>query len=370
MQPLQTYPVTLPSAFGHLLAATSSAVPQTALGLAYAEAVKGVGRTRPNPPVGCVVVDDDGLVLASGFHQLAGEPHAEVMALGNLGAGEARGKTVVVTLEPCTHHGRTPPCVGRLLHEGVRRVVVGSLDPNPLVHGQGVAQLRQAGVEVEMATGVDARRCQSLLAPFASSQTRHRPFVVLKISTSLDGKVATRTGSSRSITGPSARVLVHRLRDAVDAVVVGAATVLTDDPALTVRDVAGRDPLRVVLDRRGRVPASARVFADANVTVLSVSTIGEVLAVLHQRGLLAVVVEAGPQLATAFLQAGVVDELWWFHAPIYVGSDGLSAVSAGELDDINQAPRFEVVTRGEYGEDMLTVLRQRPTLSSADPFVM
>ena len=350
----------LPSAFGHLLPPTTTTTTSAApLHLAFAEAVRGVGRTRPNPPVGCVVVDDDGAVLSRGFHERAGSPHAEVNALDALPKGAARGKTVVVTLEPCTHHGRTPPCVDRLLREGVARVVVGAIDPNPKVHEQGVSRLRAAGVDVVVAEGPDALRCQALIAPFTTSLQRRRPFVVLKTATSLDGKVATRTGSSRSITSPASRALVHRLRDAVDAVVVGADTVLVDDPALTVRDVVGRDPLRVILDRQGRVPPTARVFADDNVVVLSASSVEESLGELHGRGLLAVLVEAGPRLAAAFLQAGVVDELWWFHAPVLVGDDGMSAVNVPSGEDVNASPRFDVVTRAEIGDDLLTILRPR-----------
>ncbi len=367
------------SAFAHLLppAAPASSTSGCAgvldistaapLHEAWREALKGIGRTHPNPPVGCVIVDDDGTIIARGFHEKAGERHAEIKALDALAPGAARGKTVVVTLEPCTHHGRTPPCVDRLLDEGVSRVVVGAIDPNPRVHQQGVRRLRAAGVDVVIAEGADALRCQALIAPFATTQQLARPYVVLKTATSLDGKVATRTGSSRGITGPASRALVHALRDAVDAVVVGADTVLADDPALTVRDLPGRDPLRVILDRHARVPRSARVFADDNVCVLGLASISDVLKELHRRGLLAVLVEAGPRLAAAFLQADVVDELWWFHAPLLVGNDGLSAVDFGQVDHIQQAPRFDVVTRAEVGNDGLTVLGgglwQRPTLS-------
>ncbi|MDP2339616.1 MAG: bifunctional diaminohydroxyphosphoribosylaminopyrimidine deaminase/5-amino-6-(5-phosphoribosylamino)uracil reductase RibD [Deltaproteobacteria bacterium] len=358
----------LPSAFDHLLPPTTPTAP-TALNAALLEAVKGVGRTRPNPPVGCVIVDDDvqkeqsaagteaDAIIARGFHHKAGERHAEIVALDELPPGRAKGKTVVVTLEPCTYQGRTPPCVDRLVREGVGRVVVGAIDPNPRVRDQGVQRLRAAGVDVVVASGAEALRCQALVAPFATTLTHQRPYVVLKIASSLDGKVATRTRSSRSITGAPSRALAHRLRDAVDAVVVGAGTVLADDPALTVRDAAGRDPLRVILDRQGRVGHEARVFADENVLVLPSPTIAEALAELHGRGLLAVLVEAGPRLAGAILQAGVVDELWWFHAPIVVGSDGISAIGDRLLDDINLAPRFHVVTRVDVGEDTLTVMR-------------
>ncbi|HEY1097573.1 MAG TPA: bifunctional diaminohydroxyphosphoribosylaminopyrimidine deaminase/5-amino-6-(5-phosphoribosylamino)uracil reductase RibD, partial [Myxococcota bacterium] len=265
------------SSFQHLLPGVLEAAWHgawaEALQAAWREALKGVGRTHPNPPVGCVLVDDSGAIVARGHHKKAGGPHAEVEALDALllarGAGSARGLTAVVTLEPCAHHGRTPPCADRLVAEGVARVVVGTLDPNPRVDGRGIERLRAAGIDVVVAQGEAAAACAALIAPFAASivpSTSPRPWVVLKTATSLDGRVATRTGHARWITGSESRRLVHGLRDAVDAVVVGATTVVVDDPALTVRDwqrpdgAPTRDPRRVVLDRLATVPLTARVF--------------------------------------------------------------------------------------------------------------
>jgi diaminohydroxyphosphoribosylaminopyrimidine deaminase/5-amino-6-(5-phosphoribosylamino)uracil reductase len=393
-----------PSAFFWLLPGASPST--TPLGLALAEACKGVGRTRPNPPVGCVVVDDDGAVLGRGFHARAGERHAEVVALDDVaarfGAGAARGKTLVVTLEPCTHHGRTPPCVDRVLREGVRRVVVGALDPNPKVDGTGVAKLRAAGVDVVVADEDteraavrslvdvgDGAHCRALLLPFASFMTRKRPWVVVKTATSLDGRVATRTGASRFITGRESRALVHALRDAVDAVVVGASTALHDAPALTVRDapprpVAPRDPGRVLLDRRLEVPATAKLFTPPGALVFhdpgvrpeprpGIEHVGQgtqldvVLDELGRRGVLAVLVEAGPRLAAAALQAAVVDELWWFHAPIVLGEDGVPAVRELGVDEISDGPRFVPVHRVAIEDDTLTVLRRESVAAHTTP---
>ncbi len=370
-----------PSAFQHLITQPSSST----LGRALVEAARGVGRTWPNPPVGCVIVDEAGEpvaadrataavaagppIVARGFHAKAGERHAEVVALDDLiereGPGAARGKTVVVTLEPCAHHGRTPPCVDRLIAERVARVVVGTVDPNPKVNGGGIARLRAAGIDVVVADPDvydDARRCQALISPFARSMksawVSPRPYVVLKVATSLDGKMATRTGASRWITGSESRALVHRLRDACDAVVTGSGTILADDPALTVRDVAGRDPLRVVLDRRGRAADTARVFADGNAVSLSSPTIAEALAALHARGLTSVLIEAGPALASSFLQASdMIDELWWFQAPVVVGGDGLDVFGSLNVETMDQARRFDVVARVACGADQLTLLR-------------
>lgn len=380
----------LPSAFAFLLAASSSTAPRStrwepALWRALQEAWRGVGRTHPNPPVGCVLTDDAGVIVAVGHHEAAGRPHAEVNALEALlakrGPGAAKGLTAVVTLEPCAHHGRTPPCADRLVREGVARVVVGARDPNPRVDGRGLDILRAAGIEVIVAAGDVAAACTALIAPFATAITRGRAYVVLKTATSLDGRVATRTGASRFITGPASRRLVHRLRDAVDAVVVGASTVVADDPALNVRDVerddgvAVRDPVRVILDRRASLPVTARVFDPpgallvhntdvtpkpmAGVDHLAVAglDVASVLAALQVRGLTSVMVEAGPRLAAALLAAGVVDELWWFRAPIVIGGDGVPAVAGVGVDALGEARRWQPVHHVVLEDDALTVLR-------------
>jgi diaminohydroxyphosphoribosylaminopyrimidine deaminase/5-amino-6-(5-phosphoribosylamino)uracil reductase len=375
------------SAFSFLL--PNSPVSSTPLGLAFAEASKGVGRTAPNPPVGCVVMDDDGKVLGRGFHARAGERHAEVAALDDVvarhGPGSARGKTLVVTLEPCNHHGRTPPCVDRILHEGVARVVVGALDPNPKVNGSGIRRLREEGVQVAVDDTDDGRRCEALIQPFASVVLRKRPWLILKTATSLDGRVATHTGASRFITGAKSRALVHGLRNVIDAVVVGAHTVLVDDPALTVRDVphrdgvTPRDPLRVVLDRRLEVSAQARVFlppgalvfhdkvadpadepttSGTDVCRLPVGTDwAVVLEELARRGVLSVMVEAGPRIVGSALRAGVVDELWWFTAPLLIGADGIEAVAPLGVSNLAEAMAFAPVERAVLDADFLSVLR-------------
>lgn len=376
----------LPSAFSFLLStSTPSSSPwDAALWRAWREAHKGVGRTWPNPPVGCVLVDAQGDVVAVGHHAMAGRPHAEVNALEALlterGPGAARGLTAVVTLEPCAHHGRTPPCADRLVREGIARVVVGARDPNPRVDGRGLDTLRAGGVEVIVASGPVATACASLIAPFSTTIARDRCYVVLKTATSLDGRVATRTGASRFITGAASRRLVHQLRDAVDAVVVGASTVVADDPALTVRDVVRgdvpvRDPLRVVLDRRATLPLTARVFDppgallvhDVGVTPKPMAgvepvpvaglDIPGVMAALHGRGLTSVMVEAGPRLAAAFLAAGVVDELWCFTAPVVIGGDGVPAIGSLGVTDLVEAPRLRPIHRAVFDDDSLVVLR-------------
>jgi len=389
-----------PSAFSHLLPTTttpttkalaSSAFPfDAALALARAEAHQGIGRTAPNPPVGCVILDADGVVVAVGHHARAGEAHAEVAALDALiaarGPGAAKGLTAVVTLEPCAHQGRTGPCTTRLIAEGVARVVVGVVDPNPIVCGRGVAALRAAGVDVVVADGVAGDACAALIAPFATAMTRKRAYVVAKTATTLDGKVATHTGASRFITGPQSRALVHGLRDACDAIMVGAATVAVDDPALTARDIvratgAVRDPRRVILDRLARTPLTARVFDPPGAVVfhahnatlkpvadvvgvavegdeggLDLDAVAAALAGMHIHSVL---VEAGPRLLGALIKARLVDELWWFSAPTVMGADGTSAVAPLGVSDPSDVSAFDAVHRCVVGDDHLTVLRPR-----------
>lgn len=357
------------------------------MALALAEARRGVGRTAPNPPVGAVVVRD-GAILAVGHHARAGERHAEVVALDQV-AGAAHGATLYVTLEPCTHQGRTPPCVERVLGEGITRVVVGAADRNPKVSGGGMARLRAAGVDAALIADVDvAAQATALVAPFTSAMTRGRPWVVLKIAASLDGRVAAANGRSRWVTGPSARALVHELRDAVDAVAVGSGTVLADDPALTVRDAparadhsARRDPRRVVIDGALRTDPRARVFGPGALVIHGSTASAErqrafddagverviagpgpvdvaaALTTLAQRGVHSLLVEAGPRLATALWQAGLVDELWWLTAPRVLGADAVPAVGALGLRSPDQAPRLSLVgERGFPDGDLLRVL--------------
>lgn len=354
---------------------------------ALVEARRGVGRTAPNPPVGAVVARD-GAVLAVGHHARAGERHAEVVALDQV-AGAARGATLYVTLEPCTHHGRTPPCVDRVLAEDIARVVVGAADGNPRVSGGGIERLRAAGVDASLIADADiAAQASALVAPFTSAMTRGRPWVLLKIAATLDGRVAAANGRSRWITGPHARALVHELRDAVDAVVVGSGTVLADDPALTVRAAppradgeARRDPRRVIIDGTLRCDPRAQVFGAGSLVVHGGAASAErqrafddagvervvagpgpvdlaaALFCLAQRGLHALLVEAGPRLAAALWQAGLVDELWWMTAPRVLGGDAVPAVGPLDLASPDQAPRLTLVGERAFSDgDALRVL--------------
>ena len=205
------------------------------------------GDPTPNPHVGSVIVDAQGNVIAEGFHQAAGLDHAEMAALKKAGSA-ARGQTLYVTLEPCNHHGRTPPCVDAILAAGIARVVIGCRDPDPRVQGGGIERLRAAGVEVVV--GVQETEAKALIQPWAKYVTEHTSFITLKLAISLDGRIATRTGASKWITSPEARLRVQTLRAHHDAVMVGINTVLTDNPRLTVRDTPGRNPIRVIVDSK------------------------------------------------------------------------------------------------------------------------
>ena len=282
--------------------------------LALAEAEKGRGRTHPNPVVGALVVRG-GRVIASGHHQKAGLPHAEVNVLRRAGA-RARGADVYVTLEPCDHHGRTPPCTESLIAAGVRRVFFGSPDPNPLVDGHGARRLRRAGIEVH--PGVVRGACDASNEAWFKFITKGLPWVVLKAAVTLDGKLATRSGDPKWISSEPARRLVHRWRNELDAVLVGAGTVRADDPLLTVRGVPkGRNPARVVL---GKIPPRARLLREPGETIREEGPLAGVLRRLAQRGITSVLVEGGAGVHGEFLEAGLWDELRLFVAPKVFGS--------------------------------------------------
>jgi diaminohydroxyphosphoribosylaminopyrimidine deaminase/5-amino-6-(5-phosphoribosylamino)uracil reductase len=307
------------------------------------------GSPAPNPHVGAVVVKD-GEAVGSGHHERAGEDHAEIAALREAGAS-AKGATLYGTLEPCNHTGRTPPCTDAIITAKVARVVVGARDPNPNVEGGGVERLRQAGVTVDV--GCREAQCARLIGPWTKFVTTGVPHVVLKLALSLDGRIASRTGSSKWVTGPEARARVHLLRSQHDAVMIGIGTALADDPRLTVRDAPGDSPLRVVLDTKLRIPLGARLVQTARevptwvicttdapssaeealvergVEVLRAPPSAEgriealaALKMLAERGIVSVMVEGGAELAGSVLAGGMVDELHCFVAPILLGPRG------------------------------------------------
>jgi len=346
---------------------------------ALALAQRGRGMVSPNPLVGAVVVAD-GRIAGEGFHEGPGRPHAEVVALEQAGPS-ARGSTLYVSLEPCDHHGRTPPCTGAIVDAGVDRVVVAMRDPNPIVDGRGLARLRAAGIEVE--EGLHALEAARMNEAFVKHVRTGMPFVTWKMAASLDGKVAARDGTSRWVTGEAARADVHRLRAGADAIVVGAGTALADDPSLTVRDPSyvGRPPVRVLVDARGRVPAAGDLFDAAAPTLVATTDLapqerraewssagaeivvydpeggrvplGRLFADLGKRDVQAVLLEGGPTLAWSALEEGVVDKVVVYLAPKLIGGEQAPTVLGGPgFAPISRALALRIRSFDLVGEDL------------------
>ena len=307
--------------------------------------------TSPNPWVGAVVVDERAEIVATGATHPPGGPHAEREALRFAGPAAA-GATLVTTLEPCSHTGRTPPCTEAIIAAGIRRVVVGIEDPDPLVAGQGIAALRDAGVDVTL--GVEAEAVTEQLAPYLTHRRTGRPYVVLKLAATFDGRTAAPDGTSQWITGDAARADAHRLRAESDAVLVGAGTVRADDPALTVRHVAGRDPLRVVL---GQAPPDARIHPCLEMS----GDLGAVLDDLGRRGVVQLLVEGGATVAHAFHTARLVDRYVVYLAPaVFGGDDALGLFRGPAAPTIEALPRGRFTSVCQLGDDVrLDVVMER-----------
>jgi diaminohydroxyphosphoribosylaminopyrimidine deaminase/5-amino-6-(5-phosphoribosylamino)uracil reductase len=343
-------------------------------------AERGLYTTTPNPRVGCVLVKD-GKLIAEGWHERAGEPHAEAHALRNASSA-AKGAAAYVTLEPCSHHGRTPPCADALIAAGVARVIVAMQDPNPQVAGQGIARLREAGIEVEC--GLMEASARALNAGFVSRMTRGLPLLRSKIAMSLDGRTALNNGVSQWITGAEARRDGHHWRARSCAVLTGIGTVLADDAQLTVRDVeTTRQPLRVVLDSSLKISLTARILQGGNVLIYTASRDTKKISVLEKAGakievlssangqvdLLAclkdlatrgcneVLVEAGCTLNGALLQAGLVDELVLYMAPQLLGDMARGMAQLGELTSLDQRVELEWQDVRQIGSDLRILLK-------------
>ncbi len=310
-----------------------------------------------NPQVGAVLLSPDGEVLAEGWHRGAGTSHAEIDALSKLAPGVARGATAVVTLEPCNHHGRTGPCAEALLSAGVTRVVYAIPDPGAHSAGGG-DRLRAAGVQVE--AGLFADEATALLSSWLTVQRLGRPFVTVKWAQSLDGRAAASDGTSQWITGPAARADVHRRRADADAIVVGTGTVLADDPSLTARDADGglleRQPIPVVIGETGTPEDAAVRRHPRQALFYETRDIAVVLADLRARGIQRVFIEGGPTLASAFVRAGLTDELLAYVAPVLIGGDRLALTDIG-VTTIGEAHRLTVASVERLGDDLLIVGR-------------
>jgi diaminohydroxyphosphoribosylaminopyrimidine deaminase / 5-amino-6-(5-phosphoribosylamino)uracil reductase len=344
----------------------------------------------PNPWVGCVVVDDAGGIAGTGFHERPGTPHAEVHALAAAG-DRARGATAYTTLEPCSHHGRTSPCADALIAAGVARVVASLEDPDDRVAGTGIERLRAAGITVDVGVGSD--EAADSLRPYLHHRNTGRALAIVKSAVSIDGRTAAADGSSQWITGPEARADVHRLRAESQAVVVGAGTALADRPALTVRDVdgpIGPPPLRVLLDARGRVPATGPLFdaefaptlvvttdaadpdmahawqaAGAKVAVVTPGPDGGVdlaatVALLGTHQVLQALVEGGPTLHASFVRAGLADGLVAYVAGVTLGPDALPMLAAPITPTLAAAPRWRLAGVARFGDDVRLDYRPAP----------
>ena len=363
---------------------------RVALARARELALRGRGLVSPNPLVGAVVLRD-GETVAEGWHEGPGLPHAEAAALA--AAGEAaRGATVVCTLEPCSHHGRTPPCADALAAAGIARAVIGMLDPLESGRAQGREVLSAAGIDVAVANGADAEACAEQNAAFLTWAVTGLPHVTLKLATSLDGRIATAGGESRWISGPESRALVHRWRADHDAVGIGIGTALADDPRLTARDVEGplRQPARVVFDSAARLPLRSALVhearehrlivlaaADAPVERIAALEAAGVevarleggparrvsagLRALGERGIQSLLIEGGAELAGALVAADAVDRVAWFLAPMLIGGRGAPAALGGAgAPTLALAPRMAGLTAEPVGEDLLVSGRLRP----------
>lgn len=282
-------------------------------------AEKARGWTLPNPLVGAVLVKD-GKRIGEGYHAKFGAAHAEVEALKSC-SESPKGATLYVTLEPCCHQGKTGPCTKAVIESGIAKVVVASLDPSDKVNGKGVAELREAGVEVEL--GLLKEEAEELNREFYTFHKKKRPFVTLKVALSLDGKIAATPGEETAITGAAAKKQVHLLRHEHQAILVGAGTVLADDPHLGVREVEGRDPLRIILKGKRKLPKDAQVFRDENFLVLENQSVSELMETLYEKGILSILVEGGHEVFTSFLEEKLLDELHIFQAPILLGKKAL-----------------------------------------------
>jgi len=334
--------------------------------MALALAEKGRGFTSPNPMVGAVVVKD-GQVVGRGWHAKAGEAHAEVNAIDDAGQA-AKGATLYVTLEPCNHTGRTPPCTKKIIQAGIARTVIAMTDPNPDVTGGGIDFLRKAGIQVTCDVCEEqARKLNEIFIKFSRTKL---PFVILKTASTLDGQIATRTGDSKWVTGEAARLFVHQIRHEVDAIMVGIGTIQTDDPSLTTRlpDQKGKDPIRIVLDTRLSIPENARILkldSEADTIIVCGKSaldhkakalmkkgvkiiqrdetdqkidLCSLMPVLGQMGITSLLIEGGSRIIHSALVAGIVDKVFLFYAPkILGGNDGVSLCTGRGPENMNQA---------------------------------
>lgn len=350
--------------------------------LALSEAQKGFGRTSPNPCVGAVIVKD-GLILGKGYHKKAGSPHAEINALAAVKDRSVAGATMYVTLEPCSHTGKTPPCCRSIVNAQIGKVVVGMTDPNPSVNGRGIKYLQDHGIEV--VNGVLKQECEEINFPFIKYIKTGLPWVIMKAGLSLDGKLNYQRGNSGWITGSQSSEKVHRLRDQVDAIMIGKGTLRIDDPSLTTR-IDGKitkDPHRVILDTHLSADLRAKVFTqqsnartfiacdieastvsknrflDLGVELIEVElqnnrlNLQEILVQLGKKEICSLLVEGGAQVHGAFLREQLIDYAYLFYAPLFAGDGGVSLLEGTSIPSRRNAPRLSAIRYKQYGEDLM-----------------
>ncbi len=344
--------------------------------LRLAEAAKG--RTSPNPMVGAVLVKRDKIV-GEGFHARTGEAHAEIVALRQAG-NKAKGAVLYINLEPCTHYGRTPPCVPQVIRAGVKRVVIGMEDPNPVVNGKGIEALKKVGLDIKV--GVLEKECRRLNEAFCKYILEKQPFVTLKVAATLDGKIATRNGDSKWISGEASRRFVHKVREQVDGVLVGVGTILRDDPLLTARRKEGREPYRIVLDSRLKIPEEAKIFEHSPSEVILATTelaphekvermerrgvrvfimnskegrvdLRSCLAKLAEIGVMNLLVEGGSQVNGSFLDEGLIDKFLFFLSPRFMGDPQAIGIFGGKgVSNLHEAVALKEIKTKRFGEDI------------------
>lgn len=345
-------------------------------------AKKGEGQVSPNPLVGAIVLDENGNIIGEGFHQKYGEAHAEVNAL-NQASGKVFGGTIVVNLEPCSHFGKTPPCSDLIIEKGIKKLIIGMIDPNPKVSGNGIQKCIDAGIEVQV--GILEDKCRELNEIFIKNQIQKKPFIAIKIATTLDGKIATKIGSSKWITSEKSREFVQKLRNKYDAILTGSGTVIADNPSMLCTMPNGKNPVKIVLDTHAKTDPDAKIFQQGQI-ILATSKITdkypenvEILICpldkdekidlnflteeLYKKGICSILAEAGSQINSAFLKNNLVDKIYHFIAPKILGDDeALSCFSGFDVNDINNCVKVIINDIQKIDVDVIITYSLRASL--------
>jgi len=331
-------------------------------------AKKGEGAVSPNPLVGSIVLDKDGNVVGKGCHEKYGQAHAEINALNQAG-NKAEGGTIYVSLEPCSHHGKTPPCIDRIIKEKIKTLVVGMTDPNPLVSGEGIKKAKNAGIEV--IENILATECEKTNEIFIKNITAKKPFIAVKTASTIDGKIATSTGSSKWITSEAAREEVQRLRNKYDAIITGSNTIIADNPSLTCRQQGGKNPVRVIIDSQLRTPANSKVYNDDGTSIIIATSenidknklkiypeyiniikcplnydnkidLEYLVEKLYAQEIFSILIESGGKLNGAFLKYNLIDKVYFFIAPKIIGDNtSISSFEGFKIENINESKEFK-----------------------------